>query len=154
MSKTSKTPFKKNNVKETCEQCGKKKRNQCHMQPQLTVWITASKQFYLESSLECQQRWRRCDSGRQTVPYTCCSHRKSAVTNSGQTRGRHVERVCQRPLKAACYQQSASKQTVSRRAYFRQQVQTCKRRGVTQASGATVTFLGQGPSPLISNNVI
>jgi len=25
MSKTSRTPYKKNNVKETCERCGKKK---------------------------------------------------------------------------------------------------------------------------------
>jgi len=68
MSKTSRTPYKKNNEKETCERCGKKKRNKCQMQPRLTVWITASKQFRLESSLECLQRWRRCDSGRQTVP--------------------------------------------------------------------------------------
>ena len=28
MSKTSRTPYKKNNVKETCERCGKKKKKQ------------------------------------------------------------------------------------------------------------------------------
>ena len=27
MSKTSRTPYKKNNVKETCERCGKKKND-------------------------------------------------------------------------------------------------------------------------------
>ena len=27
MSKTSRTPYKKNNVKETCERCGKKKKH-------------------------------------------------------------------------------------------------------------------------------
>ena len=62
----------------TCERCGKKKKKQVSdvvAATQLTVWITASKQFCLESSLECQQRWRRCDSGRQTVPHTCCSQR-------------------------------------------------------------------------------
>jgi len=31
MSKTSRTPYKKNNVKETCKRCGKKKRNKCQM---------------------------------------------------------------------------------------------------------------------------
>jgi len=28
MSETSRTPYKKNNVKETCERCGKKKKKQ------------------------------------------------------------------------------------------------------------------------------
>jgi len=40
MSKTPRTPYKKNNVKETCERCGKKKRNKCQMLSQQTVWIT------------------------------------------------------------------------------------------------------------------
>ena len=31
MSKTSRTLYKKNNVKETYERCGKKKRNKCQM---------------------------------------------------------------------------------------------------------------------------
>ena len=87
MSKTSRTPYKKNNEKETCERCGKreKKRNKCQVSPQLTVWITASKQFRLESSLECQQRWRRCDSGRQTVPHTTMMTRSNSGAFDWQT---------------------------------------------------------------------
>ena len=48
MSKTSRTPYKKNNVKETCERCGKKKKKQ--VSDVAAVWITASKQFCLEFS--------------------------------------------------------------------------------------------------------
>ena len=81
MSKTSRTPYKKNNEKETCERCGKKKKKQVSDVAAATVWITASKQFGLESSLKCQPRWRRCDSGRQTVPF----HTRAAATGKAQS---------------------------------------------------------------------
>ena len=57
----------------------KKKRNKCQMQPQLTVWITASKQFCLESSLECQQRWRRCAVAGKLF------HTRAAATGKAQS---------------------------------------------------------------------
>ena len=37
--------------------------------------------FCLKPSLECRQRWRRSDIGRQTVPYASRGHRKRAVSD-------------------------------------------------------------------------
>jgi len=50
------------------------------------LWITPNKQFCLQPSLECRQRWRRSDTGQQTVPHASRGHRKYAVT----TVDRHV----------------------------------------------------------------
>ena len=39
----------------------------CQTRPEL--WIALNKQFCLQPSLECRQRWLRSDIGRQTVPH-------------------------------------------------------------------------------------
>jgi len=82
-------------VKETCERCRKKKRKVSDVaaansldncEQTVLSWVVS----WMSAAMATMWQW----------PANCSTHvlqpQKSAVTNSGQTRGRHVERVCQR----------------------------------------------------------
>ena len=96
MSKTARTPYKtkkkerkdvraaravKNSVSDVAEHFGSVEEQQSgwtQSSRRVTSWrcrspggvrIAPNKQFCLHPSLECRQRWRRSDIGRQTVPH-------------------------------------------------------------------------------------
>ena len=80
MSKTARTPYKTKMTKKRKDvRAARAVKNSVSDAAEL--WIAPNKQYCLQPSLECRQRWRRSDIGRQTVSHASCRHQKRAVSD-------------------------------------------------------------------------
>ena len=86
---TARTPYKTKRRKTKGRASSASSKNSVSDAAEL--WIAPNKQFCLQPSLECRQRWRRSDIGRQTVPHASHGHRKRTVSDCWQAHHRHDE---------------------------------------------------------------
>ena len=98
MSKTARTPYKTKMTKKRKDvRAARAVKNSVSDAAEL--WIAPNKQFCLQPSLECRQRWRRSDIGRQTVPHASHVHIENARSPTidrrvtGTTRQMHA--ICE-----------------------------------------------------------
>ena len=82
MSKTARTPCKTKKKERKDVRAARAVKNSVSDSAEL--WIAPNKQFCLKPSLECRQRWRRSDIGRQTVPHASCGHMCANMCASGK----------------------------------------------------------------------
>jgi len=82
MSKTARTPYK--TKKKERKDVRAAQAVKINLSDAAELWIATNKQFCLQPSLECRQRWRRSDIGRQTVPHASCGHMCANMCASGK----------------------------------------------------------------------